>query len=156
MRRLKMWCVLLVLALVGTAGASAGGKWEKIPLPPDDGLYLISMEKEGATIFIAVLRAEGKTELEMWGCCECITPQITTPPSTQITPTTSTPITPTPSSPQITPTPLTPTPREKGNNGVGNGEDPQPPGNPPQNDTGGAAPGAPNCAHGGCRRGGKP
>lgn len=32
---------------------------------------------------------------------------------------------------------------EKGNNGVGNGEDPQPPGNPPVNDGPGTAPGNP-------------
>ena len=31
----------------------------------------------------------------------------------------------------------------KGNNGVGNGEDPQPPGNPPVNDGSGTGPGAP-------------
>ena len=33
--------------------------------------------------------------------------------------------------------------RPKGNNGVGNGEDPQPPGNPPVNDGPGARPGKP-------------
>ena len=33
--------------------------------------------------------------------------------------------------------------RPKGNNGVGNGEDPQPPGNPPVNDGPGTGPGAP-------------
>jgi hypothetical protein len=33
--------------------------------------------------------------------------------------------------------------RPKGNNGVGNGEDPQPPGNPPVNDGPGAGPGKP-------------
>lgn len=32
---------------------------------------------------------------------------------------------------------------EKGNNGVGNGEDPQPPGNPPVNDGSGTGPGNP-------------
>ena len=32
---------------------------------------------------------------------------------------------------------------EKGNNGVGNGEDPQPPGNPPINDGAGTGPGNP-------------
>jgi hypothetical protein len=32
---------------------------------------------------------------------------------------------------------------EKGNNGVGNGEDPQPPGNPPLNDGPGSGPGNP-------------
>lgn len=32
---------------------------------------------------------------------------------------------------------------EKGNNGVGNGEDPQPPGNPPINDGPGTGPGNP-------------
>lgn len=32
---------------------------------------------------------------------------------------------------------------EKGNNGVGNGEDPQPPGNPPVNDGPGSGPGNP-------------
>ena len=32
---------------------------------------------------------------------------------------------------------------EKGNNGVGNGEDPQPPGNPPINDGPGTSPGNP-------------
>lgn len=37
----------------------------------------------------------------------------------------------------------------KGNNGVGNGFDPQPPGNPPVNDGGGTAPGHPG------NRGGK-
>ena len=31
----------------------------------------------------------------------------------------------------------------KGNNGVGNGEDPQPPGNPPVNDGPGTGPGSP-------------
>ena len=31
----------------------------------------------------------------------------------------------------------------KGNNGVGNGEDPQPPGNPPINDGAGTSPGTP-------------
>ena len=34
-------------------------------------------------------------------------------------------------------------PRPKGNNGVGNGEDPQPPGNPPINDGPGTGPGNP-------------
>ena len=39
--------------------------------------------------------------------------------------------------------------REKGNNGVGNGEDPQPPGNPPINDGPGTSPGDPgNKGHG--------
>ena len=33
--------------------------------------------------------------------------------------------------------------RQKGNNGVGNGEDPQPPGNPPINDGPGTGPGDP-------------
>ena len=33
--------------------------------------------------------------------------------------------------------------RPKGNNGVGNGEDPQPPGNPPINDGPGTGPGDP-------------
>jgi hypothetical protein len=33
--------------------------------------------------------------------------------------------------------------REKGNNGVGNGFDPQPPGNPPVNDGPGTSPGHP-------------
>lgn len=33
--------------------------------------------------------------------------------------------------------------RPKGNNGVGNGEDPQPPGNPPINDGPGTSPGNP-------------
>ena len=33
--------------------------------------------------------------------------------------------------------------RPKGNNGVGNGEDPQPPGNPPVNDGPGTGPGSP-------------
>lgn len=33
--------------------------------------------------------------------------------------------------------------KEKGNNGVGNGLDPQPPGNPPVNDGSGTAPGTP-------------
>ena len=38
---------------------------------------------------------------------------------------------------------------EKGNNGVGNGEDPQPPGNPPVNDGPGTGPGNPgNRGHG--------
>jgi hypothetical protein len=32
---------------------------------------------------------------------------------------------------------------DKGNNGVGNGQDPQPPGNPPINDGPGTGPGAP-------------
>ena len=32
---------------------------------------------------------------------------------------------------------------EKGNNGVGNGQDPQPPGNPPINDGPGTGPGNP-------------
>ena len=36
-----------------------------------------------------------------------------------------------------------PTARLKGNNGVGNGEDPQPPGNPPINDGPGTGPGNP-------------
>ena len=34
-------------------------------------------------------------------------------------------------------------PFERGNNGVGNGEDPQPPGNPPVNDGPGTGPGNP-------------
>lgn len=39
--------------------------------------------------------------------------------------------------------------RPKGNNGVGNGEDPQPPGNPPINDGPGTGPGSPgNKGHG--------
>jgi hypothetical protein len=33
--------------------------------------------------------------------------------------------------------------KTKGNNGVGNGEDPQPPGNPPINDGPGTSPGSP-------------
>jgi hypothetical protein len=33
--------------------------------------------------------------------------------------------------------------REHGNNGVGNGQDPQPPGNPPLNDGAGTGPGNP-------------
>lgn len=37
----------------------------------------------------------------------------------------------------------------KGNNGVGNGLDPQPPGNPPINDGPGTAPGAPGNQGGG-------
>src|SRR5207237_7761831 len=39
---------------------------------------------------------------------------------------------------------LTPT---KGNNGVGNGQDPQPPGNPPVNDGPGTGPGNPGNRH---------
>lgn len=35
-------------------------------------------------------------------------------------------------------------PQVKGNNGVGNGFDPQPPGNPPVNDGPGSGPGNPN------------
>jgi len=37
--------------------------------------------------------------------------------------------------------------RPKGNNGVGNGEDPQPPGNPPINDGPGTSPGNPGNKH---------
>lgn len=37
--------------------------------------------------------------------------------------------------------------RPKGNNGVGNGEDPQPPGNPPINDGPGTSPGSPGNKH---------
>ena len=37
--------------------------------------------------------------------------------------------------------------REKGNNGVGNGVDPQPPGNPPINDGPGTGPGHPGNRH---------
>jgi hypothetical protein len=37
----------------------------------------------------------------------------------------------------------------KGNNGVGNGWDPQPPGNPPINDGPGSGPGNPGHRHGG-------
>jgi hypothetical protein len=36
--------------------------------------------------------------------------------------------------------------KEKGNNGVGNGLDPQPPGNPPVNDGSGTSPGNPGNA----------
>jgi hypothetical protein len=36
----------------------------------------------------------------------------------------------------------------KGNNGVGNGYDPQPPGNPPINDGAGSGPGNPGNKHG--------
>ncbi len=38
---------------------------------------------------------------------------------------------------------------EKGNNGVGNGQDPQPPGNPPINDGPGTGPGNPGNRGGG-------
>ena len=37
--------------------------------------------------------------------------------------------------------------RERGNNGVGNGIDPQPPGNPPVNDGPGTGPGNPGNKH---------
>jgi hypothetical protein len=43
----------------------------------------------------------------------------------------------------VTPEPPGPEPKLKGNNGVGNGLDPQPPGNPPINDGPGTAPGSP-------------
>ena len=44
-------------------------------------------------------------------------------------------------------------PKPKGNNGVGNGEDPQPPGNPPINDGPGTSPGNPG-NQGGAHAGG--
>jgi len=44
---------------------------------------------------------------------------------------------------RIAPCCCVPTTPEKGNNGVGNGVDPQPPGNPPINDAEGTGPGNP-------------
>ena len=46
------------------------------------------------------------------------------------------------------------TDRANGNNGVGNGIDPQPPGNPPINDGPGTSPGSPGAAGRGRGRGG--
>jgi hypothetical protein len=56
---------------------------------------------------------------------------------------------------RLTPAETTPKdPKPKGNNGVGNGVDPQPPGNPPVNDGPGTGPGNPGNRGGGHGRGG--